>query len=51
MKILTDPFDVLDALGGNITGDYQVDLKRLNTNGRTCSESVYDDAYQMFEQP
>jgi hypothetical protein len=51
MKSLTDPFDVIDALAGTLRGDYAKDLKRLESVGKTCSESLYNQAYQMDQQP
>ena len=48
---LTDPYSVIDALRGNITGDYEKDLKRLVKNKRRCSEELYQQAYQMDQQP
>lgn len=51
VTIITNPFAVLDALGGDITGEYQDDLKRLEKRGKTCSVQVYNEAYQMSEQP
>jgi hypothetical protein len=49
--VLTDPFEVLDALGGSISGEYKEDLKLLEKRGKTCTEIVYNEAYQMSEQP
>lgn len=48
---LGDYFEVLDALGGDITGEYEEDLKRLHKGKKTCSRELYDEAYQMSEQP
>lgn len=48
---LIDPFQVLDALRGSISGEYQEDLQRLNGLGKTCTLDVYSEAYQMNEQP
>jgi hypothetical protein len=48
---LKDAFAVLDALRGSLTGEYDRDLIRLHKTGRTCSEQVYNEAYQMDQQP
>ena len=48
---LQDPFKVLDALRGHITGEYVEDLKRLHENNQTCTEEVYNQAYQIDQQP
>lgn len=50
LKQTGDYFDVLDVLGGDITGDYQSQLVTMNKMGITCSESVYYEAYQCSEQ-
>ena len=47
--ILKNWFEVLDALGGDITGDYKADLQRVPHVD--FSEDLYDQAYQMSEQP
>lgn len=46
--VLTDWFSVLDALGGDITGDYTADCKRA-TNVE-FSKELYEQAYQNSEQ-
>lgn len=51
MEELTTPFEVLDALRGDITGEYQHDLKRLNAKGQTCTIEVYNEAYYMDQNP
>jgi hypothetical protein len=51
LREVKDFFNVLDSLGGKITGDYQKDLKRANKLGVTFSNALYEDAYQMNEQP
>ena len=51
MKQLTTAFAVLDALRGYITGEYEDDLKRLALSGCTCTQELYDEAYQMDQQP
>jgi hypothetical protein len=51
MKELKHWFDVLDALGGDISGSYEHDKERLEKSGRTCSEQVYNEAYQLSQQP
>jgi hypothetical protein len=48
---LTDEFEVRNALGGNVTGDYEKQLKTLISMGYTVSESIYDDAYLNTTQP
>ena len=48
-KILKTYFEVLDALGGDITGNYLDDLKRVPHV--EFSRELYDYAYQMSEQP
>lgn len=48
---LLDCFSILDALGGDISGEYKEDLKRLHARGRTCSEALYHNAYQLHSQP
>lgn len=47
---LKDPFEVLDALRGSISGEYEHDLICLNVGGKTCSREVYQQAYQMDQQ-
>lgn len=51
LDILKTPFEVLDALQGSISGEYEQDLKRLQKAGKTCTRELYDEAYQMSEQP
>lgn len=52
LRVITDPFAVLDCLGGYITGDYQEDLKRATEQrGATFEYGVYCEAYQMDQQP
>jgi hypothetical protein len=51
LRNLETPFQVLDALAGNITGDYTKDLKRLHKVGAICSAALYQEAYQLNEQP
>lgn len=51
LKSLETPFEVADALRGNVTGDYMADLKRLVKNGKMCSAALYDLAYQLHSQP
>lgn len=48
---LLTPFDVLDALRGDISGEYEEDLKRLNKAGKTCTRKLYEEAYQQSSQP
>ena len=50
LKQTIDSFEIIDALGGEVTGDYRTQLKELEENGITCSESVYYEAYQMSVQ-
>lgn len=50
MKEITEPFEVIDALRGKITGEYEDDLKRLVKAGKTCTREVYNEAYQISEQ-
>lgn len=49
--LLRESFEVLDALRGSISGNYTKDLARLQANGRTCGERLYNEAYQMDQQP
>lgn len=51
LKQLTTEFEVRDALGGEITGDYHWDIKILNDAGYDCTWDLYQEAYQMTEQP
>ncbi len=46
---LNDEFSVLDALGGDITGEYKKDC--LRTPHVYYSEELYERAYQISEQP
>lgn len=46
-----DALQVLDSLGGDITGNYAQDLKRANKLNITFSEKLYMEAYQISEQP
>ena len=46
---LNDEFSVLDALGGDITGEYKKDRER--TPHVYYSEDLYNRAYQLSEQP
>lgn len=48
---LTRPFQVLDALRGEISGEFEEDLVRLNSQGKTCTMELYIDAYAMNQQP
>ena len=50
-QILEEPFAVIDALRGDITGEYKKDLVRLQEDLKLCSEEVYKQAYQMDQQP
>jgi len=47
--ILTDAFSVLDALGGDISGEYENDCER--TPHVYYSRELYEQAYQISEQP
>jgi hypothetical protein len=47
---LIEPFEVIDALRGSISGNYERDIKKLNKDNKTCSERVYQEAYQMDQQ-
>jgi hypothetical protein len=51
LRLLKLPLDVLDALRGSISGDYQKDVKKLRSQGCTCTQKVYDEAYQIDQQP
>lgn len=44
-------FGVLNSLGGEITGNYMEDLKRANKLNVFFSEKLYNEAYQINEQP
>lgn len=44
-------FEVLDMLRGSITGDFKKDLAKANKDGNTFSKELYDDAFQINEQP
>lgn len=43
---LKTEFEVRDALGGSVSGDYKKDVARLMKNNQICSEALYDEAYQ-----
>jgi hypothetical protein len=51
VPLIKTPFEVIDALGGDLSGDYKHDLLRLMKSNRVCSQKVYDEAYQMDQQP
>lgn len=51
IKEAKDALQVLDSLGGEITGNYEQDLKRANKLNVTFSEKLYMEAYQISEQP
>ena len=51
LSFLKDPFSVLDALGGAISDDYDLDIVTLNKNGNTTSKEIYWTAAQMNAQP
>lgn len=46
--ILTDVYSVLDSLGGNITGDYREDLKRVHHV--VFSQELYERAYKLSQE-
>lgn len=50
-KRITDPLAILDALRGSPSGDYEIDLARMEANGVTCTEVDYDYACQINDQP
>jgi hypothetical protein len=50
LRTTTEPFDILDSLGGHITGDYEKDLKRANKLDVTFNERDYQLAYQLDNQ-
>lgn len=50
LKVLKDEFDVRDALGGELSGEYDQDIKRLNKKGLTTDKKTYNLAYQNQEQ-
>lgn len=45
LKIICEPFEVLNSLAGSISGEYKKDIIRLNESGCYCSEKIYDEAY------
>lgn len=49
--MLTSAFDILDALRGSISGEYEKDVKKLRKAGKTCSRSLYEEASQINDQP
>jgi len=51
LREVKDFFQVLDSLGGHITGEYCEDLRRAKKLGVTFTQELYDEAYQMNEQP
>ena len=51
IKTLVNEFEVRDALGGSLSGDYVLDLQRLIKKGKYCSERLYNEAYQNTMQP
>lgn len=51
LKKITEPLEVLNALGGDISGDYSKDIIRLEAVKCTCEQRIYDGAYQLNEQP
>ena len=50
VKELSNEFDVRDALGGNLTGDYSAQKKELEAKKMTMGRRVYELACQMQEQ-
>lgn len=44
------PDQVIDILGGEVTGDYLSQLKQLEKEGFTACESMYYEAYQLSIQ-
>jgi len=52
LKQITSEFDVRDALGGDMSGDYKKDLARVEKNSKkTFTKELYEEAYQNQEQP
>lgn len=52
MRKITEPFAILDALRGHITGNYKADLKRAYTQSNvTFDEEDYLVAYDMDCNP
>ena len=51
-QIITNEFDVRDALGGSMSGDYEKDKKKVQERyGKTFTEKLYQETLQMQEQP
>jgi len=50
LRELTNEFDVRDALGGNVTGDFETQKAELEKKGKTIGKRVYELAYQMTVQ-
>ena len=51
LKELTTEFEVRDALGGEVTGNFKIQAKKLLTMGYWCQETTYDQAHQNTVQP
>ena len=51
MKLITDWFEILDCLGGEITGDYEADSIRAAKFDLSFSQISYDLAYSISENP
>ena len=51
LVMITDPFEVLDCLGGAPSGSYSKDLEIAQQFRRTFSVQTYEEAMQMLEQP
>ena len=47
---LTEPFDIIDALCGVLSGSYSYDLDIAQAKGITFSVEDYESAFQMDEQ-
>jgi len=46
-----DPFEIIDALAGCLSGSYSKDLEIAKQMGITFCEHTYQEAFQMQEAP
>jgi hypothetical protein len=52
MKTITDPFAILDSLGGAVSGDYRSDVAKVEKlYEKTFSQRDYEQALSISEMP
>jgi len=49
LRTITDPFDIIDALDGELSGDYSFDINKVEEDYITFSVTDYREAVMMSD--